>query len=70
LRWETADVALMADDLSKLTEVIALGRFAERVIRQSIAFAIGEKVPFLGLAAAGVATLWIAIAADMGARSW
>jgi Cd2+/Zn2+-exporting ATPase len=64
---ETADVALMADDLSKLPEAIALGRFAERVIRQNIVFAIGEKVVFLGLAAAGVATLWMAIAADMGA---
>ncbi len=64
---ETADVALMADDLSKLPEAIALGRFAERVIRQNIVFAIGEKVLFLGLAAAGVATLWMAIAADMGA---
>jgi len=64
---ETADVALMADDLSKLPEAIALGRFAERVIQQNIAFAIGEKVLFLGLAAAGIATLWMAIAADMGA---
>lgn len=64
---ETADVALMADDLSKLPQAIALGRSAERIIRQNIAFAIGEKVLFLGLAAAGVATLWMAIAADMGA---
>ena len=40
---------------------------AERVIQQNIAFAIGEKVLFLGLAAGGVATLWMAIAADMGA---
>ena len=64
---ETADVALMADDLSKLPKAIALGRLAERVIRQNIVFAIGEKVLFLGLAAAGVATLWMAIAADMGA---
>ena len=64
---ETADVALMADDLSKLPEAITLGRFAERVIRQNIIFAVGEKVLFLGLAAAGVATLWMAIAADMGA---
>ena len=64
---ETADVALMADDLSRLPVAIALGRFAERVIRQNIVFAIGEKLLFLGLAAAGVATLWMAIAADMGA---
>src|SRR5262249_32301236 len=64
---ETADVALMADDLSKLPEAIAIGRLAERVIRQNIVFAIGEKVVFLALAASGLATLWMAIAADMGA---
>jgi Cd2+/Zn2+-exporting ATPase len=64
---ETADVALMADDLSKLPEAVAIGRLAERVIRQNIAFAIGEKVIFLGLAVSGLATLWMAIAADMGA---
>ena len=50
---ETADVALMADDLSKLSEAIAIGRLAERVIRQNIGFAIGEKLIFLALAAGG-----------------
>ncbi|MFN8006823.1 MAG: cation-translocating P-type ATPase [Terriglobia bacterium] len=64
---ETADVVLMADDLSKLPEAIAIGRLADRVIHQNIAFAIGEKVVFLTLAAGGLATLWMAIAADMGA---
>lgn len=64
---ETADVALMADDLSKLPEAIAIGRLAERVIRQNITFAIGEKILFLALASVGLATLWMAIAADMGA---
>ncbi len=64
---ETAAVALMADDLSKLPEAIAIGRQTERIIQQNLAFAIGEKVIFLGLAAAGMATLWMAIAADMGA---
>jgi Zn2+/Cd2+-exporting ATPase len=43
---ETADVALMADDLSKLPEAIAIGRLTERVIRQNIGFAIGEKLSF------------------------
>jgi Cd2+/Zn2+-exporting ATPase len=64
---ETADVALMADDLTKLPAAMAIGRLAERVIQQNILFAIGEKALFLVLAAAGIATLWMAIAADMGA---
>jgi Zn2+/Cd2+-exporting ATPase len=64
---ETADVALMSDDLSKLSEAILIGRVAERIIRQNILFAIGEKLFFLVLAIAGMATLWMAIAADMGA---
>jgi Zn2+/Cd2+-exporting ATPase len=63
---ESADVALMADDLNKLPEAIALGRRAERVIITNIAVSIGLKVVFLGLAAAGIATMWMAVAADMG----
>ena len=63
---ETADVALMADDLRLLPEAIALGRRAERVIRANIAFSILLKLVFLGLAAAGLATMWMAVAADMG----
>ncbi|MCG3147756.1 MAG: Cadmium-transporting ATPase [Verrucomicrobiae bacterium] len=64
---ETADVALMADDLGKLPEAIALGRRTERIIRFNIAFAILIKLVFLALAATGKATMWMAIAADMGA---
>jgi Cd2+/Zn2+-exporting ATPase len=64
---ETADVALMADDLTKLPFAIALGRRAVRIIKQNIAFSLGIKVLFLGLAIPGYATLWMAVAADMGA---
>ena len=63
---ETADVALMADDLGKLPEAIALGRRAERVIRANIGFSILLKLVFLALAGAGIATMWMAVAADMG----
>jgi Cd2+/Zn2+-exporting ATPase len=63
---ETADVALMSDDLNKLSEAIALGRRAQRVIRGNIGFSILLKLVFLVLAAAGVATMWMAVAADMG----
>jgi Cd2+/Zn2+-exporting ATPase len=67
LALETADVALMTDDLRRLPEVVALGRRALRVIRFNIAFAIAVKVVVLALAVAGLAGLWLAVAADVGA---
>ena len=64
---ETADIALMADDLSKLSVAMRLSRKTLRLIRQNIAFSIGIKAVFLVLAVGGWATLWMAVAADMGA---
>jgi Cd2+/Zn2+-exporting ATPase len=64
---ETADIALMSDDLAKLPWLVAHSRRTLRIIRANIALALGLKALFLGLAVAGVATLWTAIAADMGA---
>jgi Zn2+/Cd2+-exporting ATPase len=64
---ETADVALMDDDLRKLPEFIRLSRRTSRVLAQNIGLSIGIKVVFFGLAVAGVATLWMAVFADMGA---
>jgi Cd2+/Zn2+-exporting ATPase len=64
---ETADVALMADDLSKLATTIRIARKAEGIIRVNIAFALLTKGVFVALALAGSATLWMAVAADMGA---
>jgi Cd2+/Zn2+-exporting ATPase len=64
---ETADVALMADDLEKLPLAVQLSRRALGIIQQNVVFAIAIKVVFLVLAASGVATLWMAVAADMGA---
>ena len=64
---ETADVTLMADDLSRLPWLIRHSRRALRTIRQNIFFALGTKALFMALAVAGLATLWMAIAADMGA---
>lgn len=64
---ETADVALMADDLTQLPGVIQLGRRAINTIRFNIWFAIIIKAIFLLAALAGVATLWMAVFADMGA---
>ncbi len=64
---ETADIALMSDDLAKIPWLIRHSRKTMAVIRQNLLFALLVKCLFIGMAAAGVATLWEAIAADMGA---
>jgi Cd2+/Zn2+-exporting ATPase len=63
---ETADVALMQDDLRKLPEFIRLSRRACTVLWQNIAFALAIKLVFFGLAFTGQATLWMAVFADAG----
>src|SRR6266542_3294884 len=64
---ETADVTLMADDLSKLPFAIGLSRSARRVIMQNIIFALVVKALFLAATLLGIATLWMAVFADTGA---
>ncbi|MHC4067605.1 MAG: heavy metal translocating P-type ATPase, partial [Planctomycetota bacterium] len=64
---ETADVALMADDLTQLPAAIRLGRRAIHTIQFNIWFALTIKAVFLIAAIFGVATLWMAVFADMGA---
>lgn len=64
---ETADVALMSDDLSKVPWLIAHSHRALAVIRQNIAISLVVKAVFVVLTFAGHASLWAAIAADMGA---
>lgn len=64
---ETADVALMADDLSKLPFAVKLSRRTRAIIRQNVALALGIKAVFLVLAITGVATMWMAVFADVGA---
>ncbi len=64
---ETADIALMADDLSKLPSFIRLSRRTLSVIKQNISFSLVVKGVFIVLAMSGMATLWMAVAADMGA---
>jgi Zn2+/Cd2+-exporting ATPase len=63
---ETADIALMGDDLSQLPVTIRLARKAERIIRFNIAISLLTKAVFVALAVSGHATLWMAVAADMG----
>lgn len=64
---ETADIALMSDDLHKLPWLVRHSRSTLAIIKQNVMFALGVKLLFVLLAIAGLATLWMAIAADMGA---
>jgi Cd2+/Zn2+-exporting ATPase len=64
---ETADIALMKDDLTKVADAIVTGRRALRIIRFNVIFALGIKAIFLVLAFFGLAGLWLAILADTGA---
>lgn len=64
---ETADIALMADDLSRLPFVIRLGRAAMRAIRWNIGLSLLIKAIFLVIVILGMGTLWMAVLADMGA---
>ena len=63
---ETADVALMQDDLPRLAEAVRLSRSAERIIRQNVAVSIAIKGLFVLLAPFGLVALWLAVLADMG----
>lgn len=63
---ETADIALMGDDLGAVPETIRLARRTTRVIWQNIVFSIVVKALFLILAPLGLVTLWLAVFADMG----
>jgi len=64
---ETADIVLMADDLSKLPFAMQLSRRTLGIIRQNIALSLLVKVAFMALAIPGLATLWMAVFADVGA---
>ena len=64
---ETADIALMTDDLSQVTVAIKAGQRTLRIIQFNIAFALVTKAVFLVLTFMGYSNLWIAVAADTGA---
>ncbi len=64
---ETADVALMDDDLRKIPQFIKLSIKAAKILKQNIIIALSIKAIFLVMAFMGIATLWMAVFADMGA---
>lgn len=63
---ETADVALMDDDLRRIPWFIGLSRATHRILLQNIIFALGVKAIFLTLTALGMSSMWMAVFADMG----
>ncbi|MFM0508644.1 heavy metal translocating P-type ATPase [Paraburkholderia sp. RL17-373-BIF-A] len=64
---ETADVALMDDDLRKIPSFIRLSKATHSVLVQNITLALGIKSVFLVLAVTGLGTMWMAVFADVGA---
>lgn len=64
---ETADVALMDDDLRKIPAFVQLSRRTSAILKQNITLALGIKVVFLALTVMGMGTMWMAVFADMGA---
>jgi Cd2+/Zn2+-exporting ATPase len=64
---ETADVALMDDDLRKLPAFLRLSRTTASILTQNIVLALGIKAAFIALTFLGHATMWMAVFADMGA---
>jgi Cd2+/Zn2+-exporting ATPase len=59
-------VALVTEDLRKIPAAVVLGRRMVSLIRQNVAASLAIKAGFLAMAVAGYATLWMAVAADMG----
>jgi Cd2+/Zn2+-exporting ATPase len=64
---ETADVALMDDDLRKIPAFVKLSRQTYSLLVQNISLALGIKAVFLVLTLMGMGTMWMAVFADVGA---
>lgn len=63
---EAADVVLMTDEPSKLTEAIKTARYTKKIVMQNIIFVIAVKILFLVLGAFGIAGMWEAVFGDVG----
>ena len=64
---ETADIVLMGDDLSQLPFIVRLSRKTRGIVAANIVFALAVKAVIFALATVGLATLWMAVVADVGA---
>ncbi|MCF8110320.1 MAG: cadmium-translocating P-type ATPase [Desulfobacteraceae bacterium] len=63
---ETADVVLMSDSLSKMAEAVSVGKHTRVIVWQNILIALSVKGVFIALGAAGMASMWAAVFADVG----
>ena len=63
---EAADVVLMDDNPAKVAQAISMARRTLTIVRQNIVFALGVKAIVLILGAAGIASMWLAVFADVG----
>jgi len=63
---EAADVVLMTDEPSKLTQAVDISKFTGKIVRQNIIFTLAIKIAFLALGAFGIASMWEAVFADVG----
>lgn len=63
---EAADVVLMNDEVSRIPEAIDIARHTQHIVQQNIVLALGVKAAVLVLAAAGMASMWAAVFADVG----
>ena len=63
---EAADIVLMDDDLLKLPVAVRIARKTLSIVRQNVVFALGIKLLVLALSAAGLASMWAAVFADVG----
>ena len=63
---EAADIVIMNDSLEKLSEVINIAKFTDKIIIQNIVFALVVKLGVILLGAVGIATMWAAVFADVG----
>jgi Cd2+/Zn2+-exporting ATPase len=67
IAMEAADIVIMNDDLRRIPQAIQLSKKTQAVLWQNIALALGIKAVFLAMAILGIATMWMAVFADMGA---
>ena len=63
---EAADVVLMTDEPSKISDAIGISKRTLRIVRQNIVFALAVKLVILLLGAVGIASMWAAVFADVG----
>lgn len=63
---EAADVVIMDDDLGRISGLIRIAKKTLRVVKENIVLALGVKLLVLVLGAAGIASMWLAVVADVG----